>query len=129
MYIKDENGKALGALCINFDISDIIGAQKTLDSLITQEKTEVNEFFANNVNDLLGFLIQESIQRVGKPINMMTKEDKLQMLKHLDEKGAFLISKSGSKICKIMDMSKYTLYSYLDEIRGKKKDMQYPDVE
>jgi predicted transcriptional regulator YheO len=118
-YIKDDSGKALGAICINFDISDIIGAQRTLDSLIKLEKSEVNEFFANNVSDLLGFLIQESIQSVGKPINMMSKEDKLQMLKHLDNKGAFLISKSGGKICKIMDISKYTLYSYLDEVRKK----------
>lgn len=129
MYIKDNNGKAIGALCINVDISNLITAQRALEDLVLPEKNDVTEYFASNVNDLLGFLIRESIQKVGKPVNTMTKEDKIEMLKYLDEKGAFLISKSGAKICKVMDISKYTLYSYLDEIHNSIKDQPYPDCE
>lgn len=129
MYIKDDAGNGIGALCINFDISSMIGAQKALNSIILPEKSEVNEYFATNVTDLLGYLTQQSIEKVGKPINVMTKEDKIEMLRYLDEKGAFLISKSGGKICKVLDISKYTLYSYLDEIRNKRKDIPYPDVD
>lgn len=123
MYIKDDSGKAIGALCINIDISDLITAQKTIESLISLERDKVNEFFANDVNDLLGFLIKESINKVGKPVNSMTKEDKIKMLRFLDEKGAFLISKFSGKICKILNISKFTLYSYLDEIRNGSSDI------
>ena len=49
----------------------------------------------------------------------MTKEDKMKALKYLDEKGALLITKSGSKICKYFGISKFTLYNYLEEIREK----------
>ena len=129
MYIKNDSGKAIGALCINVDISNLIIAQRALADLVVPEKNEVSEYFASNVNDLLGFLIKESIKKVGKPVNNMTKEDKMEMLSFLDEKGAFLISKSGVKICKVMDISKYTLYSYLDEIHNSRKDMPYPEFE
>jgi predicted transcriptional regulator YheO len=129
MYIKNDSGKAIGALCINVDISNLIIAQRALADLVVPEKNEVSEYFASNVNDLLGFLIKESIKKVGKPVNNMTKEDKMEMLRFLDEKGAFLISKSGVKICKVMDISKYTLYSYLDEIHNSHKDMPYPEFE
>jgi len=129
MYIKNDSGKAIGALCINMDISNLITAQKALENLVVPEKNEVAEFFASNVNDLLGFLIKESIKKAGKPVNNMAKEDKMEMLRFLDEKGAFLISKSGAKICKVMDISKYTLYNYLDEIHNSNKDMPYPEFE
>ena len=34
-------------------------------------------------------------------------------------KGALLVKKSGDRIAKFYGISKYTLYSYLDEARGK----------
>lgn len=129
MYIKADNGKVLGALCINVDISGLITAQRVLESLVIPEKSDVSEFFATNVSDLLGFLIQEAIKKVGKSINIMTKEDKIEMLRYLDEKGAFLINKSGGKVCQALDISKFTLYTYLDEIRSKKRDITYPEFE
>lgn len=48
----------------------------------------------------------------------MTKEDKLEILRYLDEKGTFLITKSGDKVCNALKMSKYTMYSYLDIVRS-----------
>ncbi|MCI8512218.1 MAG: transcriptional regulator [Lachnospiraceae bacterium] len=36
---------------------------------------------------------------------------------HLSHGGAFLVTKSGNRICALLDISKYTLYSYLDIIR------------
>jgi predicted transcriptional regulator YheO len=126
VYIKNKEHKPIGALCINFDISDLMTAKKTIESLI-MNRGETAEYFASDVNDLLDFLIQESIKLVGKPVTYMTKEDKLKALDYLDEKGAFLITKSGNKICQFFDISKYTLYNYLDEIRIAKEKKTEPD--
>ena len=115
VYIKDDEGKDLGSLCINFDVSDLMAAKRTMDSL-TRVYEDNNEYFVNDVNELLDFLIQESMKKVGKSVSNMTKENKLEALSYLDEKGALLITKSGGKICKYFDISKFTLYSYLDEI-------------
>lgn len=123
MFIKNDEGKVLGALCINTDISDLIVAQKTIDKMVPQElSTErtTEEFFASDVNDLLSYLINESLKITGKPVNQMLKEDKIVTLDYLDKKGALLISKAGTKICQVLDISKFTLYNYLDEIRGRK---------
>ena len=35
----------------------------------------------------------------------------------LDRRGAFLITKSGSKVCDVLNISKFTLYNYLETIR------------
>lgn len=125
VYIRNKENKPIGALCMNFDISDIIAAKKTMESL-TMTYGATSEYFASDVNDLLDFLIQEGIKLVGKPVSYMTKEDKLKALEYLDEKGAFLITKSGNKICQFFDISKYTLYNYLDEIRIAKERKPEP---
>ena len=47
----------------------------------------------------------------------MTKEDKVKAIQFLNETGAFLITKSGDKVCRFFGISKYTLYSYIDEAK------------
>ena len=76
------------------------------------------EKFVNDVSELLEYLLQESVRLIGKAPDDMSKEDKMRALRFLDEKGALLITKSGTRICKFLGISKVTLYNYLDELRG-----------
>lgn len=116
LYMKNREGEAIGALCINFDITNLMVAEKTLQTL-TQGGSRgiVNETFVSNVSDLLDALIQEAQEQIGKPVAVMTKEDKMKMIGLLDRKGAFLIKKGGEKIGAYLNISKYTLYNYLEE--------------
>ena len=59
-------------------------------------------------------LIQQSVDLVGVPVPLMTKEDKIKAINYLNEAGAFLITRSGDKVSKYFGISKYTLYSYVD---------------
>ncbi|MEF3306704.1 helix-turn-helix transcriptional regulator [Paenibacillus sp. GYB003] len=116
IYMKNAEGKPVGAICINFDITSLMMAEKTLHGMtMTNLQPEVKESFVTNVGDLLEALIQEAQEQVGKPVAMMTKEDKIKMIALLDRKGAFLIKKGGEKICGYLNISKYTLYSYMEE--------------
>ena len=126
MYIKNDDGQALGALCINTDISERIKIKEYLDSSLPEElnkKDSNEEFFATDVSDLLVYLIDQGINNIGRPVSEMTKEDKMKVLRFLDDRGAFLISKSSTKICQILEISKFTLYNYLDEVRERKESI------
>ena len=115
VYIRDEDGKPTGIFCINYDVTSLVMAQKTIESLLDhEENTKEPEYIPLNVNDLLDDLIERSVKVAGKPVAMMTKEDKIKAMQFLNDAGAFLIIKSGDKISKYFGISKYTLYSYLD---------------
>ena len=118
LYVKNVNGEPIGAFCINYDITDLLSAKDVLGDLTMGDEEERDEQFVTDVNDLLDYLLSQSEIIVGKQANDMTKEDKLKALKYLDDKGAMLITKSGTKICKYFDISKFTLYNYLEEIRN-----------
>ncbi|TVX92717.1 helix-turn-helix transcriptional regulator [Paenibacillus agilis] len=118
LYMNNQDGTIIGSLCINFDITSLMIAEKTLQSItMTNLQTDIKESFVTNVNDLLDVLIQETQDVIGKPVAAMGKEDKMKMIALLDQKGAFLIKKSSEKICLYLGISKYSLYSYLDEVK------------
>ncbi|MFD0960954.1 helix-turn-helix transcriptional regulator [Paenibacillus chungangensis] len=118
IYMKNEAGKIIGALCINYDITDLMVAEKTIQSLTASGLAPVRESFVSNVNELLDTLIQEAQDVVGKPPALMDKGDKIRFIHLLDRKGAFLIKKSGERICSYLSISKYTLYNYLEESKS-----------
>jgi predicted transcriptional regulator YheO len=120
-YIRNSEGKIIGALCINTDISETIQFEQFLKKYnkydLLSKKSE--EFFANDVTELLDYYIEEAQTTIGKSISNMDKSDKIRFLGILDKKGAFLISKSSEKLCTVLGVSKFTFYNYLDLARGK----------
>ena len=54
---------------------------------------------------------------VGKPAALMDKGEKVRAIRFLNDAGAFLITRSGPQVCQVFGISKYTLYSYLDEAK------------
>ena len=58
---------------------------------------------------------------IGKPMMLMNKEEKIRALDYLDQKGVFKITKTSLLLCDAMQISKYTLYNYLEEARISRK--------
>ena len=117
MYFSDDDNKVRYILAINFDITNLLFLESSIKAITTTEITgDAKEpaKIAQNVNDLLDDLIEQSVALVGKPVALMTKEDKITAIQFLNDAGAFLITKSGDKISKFFGISKYTLYSYID---------------
>ena len=118
LYIRNDDGEAVGIFAINYDITLILAMEDTLMQFTaTEADTQEPEAITRNVSDLLDELIQQSVKVVGKPVALMTKEDKVKAIQFLNNTGAFLITKSGDKVCKFFGISKYTLYSYIDEAK------------
>ena len=123
VYLRGEDGKVAALFCINFDISARAMANTALGELLQiQDRSREPEQIPNNVNDLLDELLSRSVKLVGKPVELMTKEDKVTAIRFLSDSGALLITKSGDKIAKFFGISKYTLYSYLDTKQEEKNN-------
>ena len=118
--IKNEKGKVIGSVCINYDITDFKMLENTLKNFMNgeSEPQQVVERFPNKVSELLERSLEECTDIIGKPPAAMSKEEKIRAIRHLDQNGVFLITKSGKRVCEYLNISKYTLYNYLDEARG-----------
>lgn len=121
IYINDERGKPRYVLSINYDVTNLIALEGSIHSLTScpaEEGTSKNSSspkkITHDVSELLDELIEESVELVGVPSALMTKEDKIKAINFLNDAGAFLITKSGDKVAKYFGISKYTLYSYVE---------------
>lgn len=114
IYIRNDEQKIIGVFSINYDITELIMIENAIKPLVSVESEEKASPIPQNVTDLLNDLIEESTRQVGKPVPLMTREDKIKAIKFLNDRGALLITKAGDKISKHFGISKYTLYSYID---------------
>ena len=118
-YFRDDDGKVVAALCINQDITDTLRMEEMLRGInkYTPSQASHGEDFARNITELLDYFIEESQLHVGKPANEMNRAEKIEMVRYLDQKGVFLITRSSEKVCEVLDISKFTLYNYLEIVR------------
>jgi predicted transcriptional regulator YheO len=121
-FIKDDEGVTIGCYCINMDLTEFYAARKVLDEImkIETETKHTEEIGTNRVNDVLNEIVLKTVENAGKPIAYMSKEEKVQIVKNLNDQGAFLIKGAIDYVAMVLCVSRYTIYNYLDEIRVEK---------
>lgn len=123
LFLKGADGRYRYLLGINYDITNLVGIDDGLRSLITTEeetKKDAPPQIPTSVNELLDSLIEQSAALIGKPPALMNKSEKVRAIQFLNDSGAFLITKSGDKVSSYYGISKFTLYSYIDVNKPKK---------
>ena len=118
-YVRDDDGSISYIFSLNYDITAFTAASTAIQSLIATKDNlpdltgDSPRQITHNVNELLDLLIEQAVAKVGKPVAMMNKDDKVAVVQYLDHAGAFLITKSGDKVSSYLGISKFTLYSYM----------------
>lgn len=148
--IRDPDGKAVGAMCVNINITALEPAFACLQELIgplaaqksrggkrqTQAKAvtlaqaaavprspgrppkaKPGQDTIHNVQELVDGLIDKIMDR--RIPALMTREEKIAIIRLMNEKGIFNIKGSVNKVAEKLNLSKVTIYSYLDEIRSR----------
>lgn len=117
IYIEDDDGEIIGSLCINYDITETVHFENYLKEFNHYEMSQ-EEVFEQDVNGLLEYLIAQGKELIGKSVDDMNREDKIKFVRFLDNKGAFLITRSADRIGEELCISKFTFYNYLEEARN-----------
>jgi len=124
-YLRGDDGDVIGALCINTDVTNLLFAESELRKFIgidpQSSGDKVEEFFVSDVGDLVESMLRSAFAAVGKPMGYLNREDMMKVIDFLDRKGFFLITKSGDRICEVLEFSKFTLYKYLEQVRARHK--------
>ena len=129
IFIRDKKKKIIGFLCINYALDYLSGLSGKIDDFCAVNKDlgnnvfnkeEKEEIFTDNIDDLLERVFIKAQEKVGKPTEKMQKDDKLKVLRYLEKKGLFLIKGNIDKIAKKLNVSRYTIYNYLSEIKIEK---------
>ncbi|WP_158168492.1 aminotransferase class V-fold PLP-dependent enzyme [Mycolicibacterium smegmatis] len=108
LFLRDADGVAVGCLCVNSAMAETVAA----------DAPEQPETFPRDIDSLQRFLIDRAIAKVGVPPEEMKKQHKAAVVRELDEAGFFLIRDSVEHVAGQLDVTRYTIYNYLTEVRG-----------
>ncbi|MDR3231302.1 MAG: helix-turn-helix transcriptional regulator [Synergistaceae bacterium] len=108
------------AFCINYDYTQLDGARNSLNEFLTMQR---DSDLADNGNyaPIIDEAVKEAIKLVRKPVSLMSKKDRLQVISYLEEHGILKLQKSVQAIAQYLGISRYTVYNYLNELRAEKE--------
>jgi predicted transcriptional regulator YheO len=120
--LRDNEGEVFGILGLNFDVSGVVQSQRTLANLAAvgpagDAVPETEEIFSDDIRDVVAGMVAKILKEVGKTPAAMSRDEKMDVVKRLEERGAFLVKRSAEQIADALDLSRYTIFSYLKEIR------------
>jgi len=52
---------------------------------------------------------------IGTPVALMTREQKIEGIQYLNRRGAFKIKNAINVVAKYYDVSRYTMYNYIND--------------
>lgn len=119
-FIRNSRSEVIGAVCLNFDLTDLEHFQAVLHSLMRFEHhsgKEMSEAFAPCMGETSEAIIETAIRRAGKHPAAMSREEKKDFMRILDEEGAFLIKGMVQYLARTMQVSIYTVYNYMRQLK------------
>lgn len=122
-FIRNSREDVIGAICINYDIEKMKDMKNFLDEFmkvneeIVEEEAEMEVI--ENVIEIADGIIDKIVSSVNT--HQLKKEDKIELIEFMEQKGIFLIKGAVDKVAEKLNISKVTVYSYLDKIKKSNK--------
>ena len=103
------------ALGINFDYTSLVFANRILVDLISAD-SDLQSAMWQGGESRLAAIFDECLATVGKPVQSLTKRDRMKVIALLDQRNAFSFRKSVPYVARHLQVSRYTIYKYLGEL-------------
>lgn len=124
IFVRDDAGEIEGCICINFDVSDFVFISRAFSEFNPlrptasgSEADHPQERFAKNFPETMESIIDNMLAEYQKVPAMMDRDERKQLVHKLDKSGVFTIKGAVLYLAKVLGVSRYTVYSYLKEVR------------
>lgn len=122
--IRNEQREVVGMICINYDLTLTHLMQQELAEFLPSlplpetEPETAEEEPGQDVLSIVDRLIENIVGSAAA--GSLKRKENLELIRFMDEKGIFLVKGAIDKVAASIGVSKVTVYSYLDQVRGKK---------
>lgn len=124
VVVRDTEGTAVAALCINADVMIWQAVKAIAEAMLPSEgpteQTEQpqEEKFARDIDELAQHLLAEAIDAAGAPVDLMHKKHKIAVVNDLKDRGFFMLKESVGMAAQALHVTRFTVYNYLNELEN-----------
>ena len=120
---RDEDGEPFAMLCINWDTAGIVDFERLKEILLPLapigSASEPDETFHTDVGTTLDEISRKVLDSAEIPPRLMKKEDRVAVVARLEKLGFFMMKGAVNHLADQFGISKFSIYLYLEEVRGK----------
>ena len=131
IWLRDSKNRVYGAFCVNLDVTPVMDLQESVLSvtrdLLEPSPEESYPQVFRDLGEMLDTLIAEGEYRGGKTVAEMGKNERLELVRFLEERGAFQVRNSAAIVAGRLGVTRKTIYNYLSEIADKREGDSIPD--
>ena len=117
--LRDDEGTAIGMLCINMRISAFEAAKDMLEIFLAGNKVipQPEILFHDDWQERINTFIHAWLKEQCLSISILTHANKRQLIEALYEEGAFKGKSAPNYVASVLNMGRATVFKYLREIK------------
>ena len=118
VFLRDKDDCAIGALCVNLDVTDFVAIRNSLNAFVqTKDNERTTETLSDNIFDTVQSAVAETLYEAGRSLPSMSREDKVELMNQLESKGLFQVKRAVPIVADMLGLSRATVYNYLRQGR------------
>jgi predicted transcriptional regulator YheO len=130
VFVRDETGRPIVAMEVNFDTSPFVAFRHTLETLADPDEVyDFQDAFIDDAPQMLDSMFEKAVAFIGKPPAQMSKVDRVRVAQILDEAGIFELRRAIPIVAGYLGVTRFTIHNYLNEIRGKPAEFPPEDID
>ncbi|MFF4427196.1 transcriptional regulator [Streptomyces sp. NPDC001549] len=116
--LREPDGKASAVLCVNLDRTPLEQAAAVLSAFGAPTASRPEPLFEEDWSEHVQYIVGTYVRECGRPIERLTRADRLAVLARLDEAKVFAVRRATPVVARALQVSRSTLYGLLAELRA-----------
>ncbi|MFD7447101.1 helix-turn-helix domain-containing protein [Streptomyces sp. NPDC059909] len=116
--LRDPEGRPSAVLCVNLDRTPLEQAAAVLSAFGVPSVARPEPLFEQDWTERVQHTIGSYVREHGRPVERLTRTDRLAVLGRLDEAGVFSVRRAAPVVAGALKVSRSTLYGLLAELRA-----------
>ncbi|MCX4804658.1 PAS domain-containing protein [Streptomyces sp. NBC_01214] len=115
--LRDAQDRPSAVLCINLDRTPLEQAAAVLSAFGAPIVQRPEPLFEEDWSERIQHVIGSYVRETGRPVERMTRQDRLAVLGRLDEARVFAVRRATPVVAGALRVSRSTVYGLLAELR------------
>ncbi|MFR1050688.1 MAG: transcriptional regulator [Lachnospirales bacterium] len=123
MFLRDDTGELAAMLTVNVNVDRLVELRDLLNIMVsgqrpydTQQRTSFYNSFDVSIEGMVSSAIQEELRRYHIDPLRLSQQEKLEIVRNLDQKGIFLVKGAISELAGVLQTTETTIYRYLNKL-------------
>ncbi|WP_331772536.1 PAS domain-containing protein (plasmid) [Embleya sp. NBC_00888] len=116
--LRDDRDRPSAVLCINLDRTPLERAAAVLSAFGAPTVGRPEPLFEQDWSERIQHIVGGHVRETGRPIDRMTRQDRLVVLGRLDEARVFAVRRAAPVVAEALRVSRSTVYGLLAELRA-----------